>query len=137
MCELFSLFLVKLLLHVAAFPFFIFLYIPDKVDFTPVTIPDILADDMRRSLILELVGPKLKSSNKLYAMFVIPEPFDFDKTPFPPAKPLAKPKVVSIPNSNQCLRRQPDLQFFIRFQTNDCCCKISCAISNQTLFIVT
>ena len=42
MCELFSLFLVKLLLHVAAFPFFIFLYIPDKVDFTPVTIPDIL-----------------------------------------------------------------------------------------------
>ena len=101
MCELFSLFLVKLLLHVAAFPFFSFLYIPDKVDFTPVTIPDILADDMRRSLILELVGPKLKSSNKLYAMFVIPEPFDFDKTPFPPAKPLAKPKVVSIPNSNQ------------------------------------
>ena len=89
------------MLHVAAFPFFIFLYIPDKVDFTPVTIPDILADDMRRSLILELVGPKLKSSNKLYAMFVIPEPFDFDKTPFPPAKPLAKPKVVSIPNSNQ------------------------------------
>ena len=70
-------------------------------DFPPVVNPDVLVDDMRPLLILELVGPKLKSSNKLYAVFVMPEPFDFDKTPFPPAKPLAKPKVVSIPNSNQ------------------------------------
>lgn len=101
MRELFSLFLVKLLLRVAAFPFFIRLYIPDMADFPPVVNPDVLVDDMRPLLILELVGPKLKSSNKLYAVFVIPEPFDFDKTPFPPAKPLAKPKVVSIPNSNQ------------------------------------
>ena len=44
---------------------------------------------------------------------------------------------VKFTQTLQCLRRQPDLQFFIRFQTNDCCCKISCAISNQTLFIVT
>lgn len=101
MCELLSLFLVKLLLRVAAFPFFIRLYIPDMADFPPVVNPDVLVDDMRPLLILELVGPKLKSSNKLYAVFVMPEPFDFAKTPFPPIRPLAKPKAVSKPNPSQ------------------------------------